>query len=310
MSDDFDGGTMDGVDTSPDISDISSDVDNDVSDNIPADIPEDVRDSSADEISDGGSTDIAEDIAEDSSKESSIDIPEDIPDDVSEDVPVDTSGDIAQGSNEDQQEEQLNGSDEVDEDVANISKDDELPNEQSGKTQNEELTQRDAEEPSDPSMEEPGELSSEDAELSAEGKEPLAEQIEKEALLRDDIKDNPEFVDENGAPKFPEPYGFEGEPQNKTTQPGEMVDRYGPETGFFTSPQGTPYEERSLPYDKASQEYNVYEVVNPVDVLEGPTAAAFNQDGGGTQQMWPEPIENLVDKGDLKWVAHHNKGDR
>ena len=133
-----------------------------------------------------------------------------------------------------------------------------------------------------------------------EGKEPLAEQNEVEARLRDDIKDNPEYFDEKGGLKWPENDGFEGEPSKGTLQPGRTIDRYGPD-GVFTSQAGTPYEERSLPFDKASQDYNAYDVVKPIErVLEGETAPAFNQKGRGTQQKLPESVEDLVDKGFLK----------
>jgi hypothetical protein len=133
-----------------------------------------------------------------------------------------------------------------------------------------------------------------------EEKEPLAEQNEVEARLRDDIKDNPEYIDEKGGLKWPENDGFEGEPSKVTLQPGETIDRYGPD-GVFTSQAGTPYEERSLPFDKASQDYNAYEVVKPIEgVLQGKTAPAFNQKGEGTQQKLPESVEDLFDTHFLK----------
>jgi len=135
-----------------------------------------------------------------------------------------------------------------------------------------------------------------------EEKEPLDEQIEKQEILRDDIKDNPEFVDENGDIKWPEDDGFKGEPQKETLPTGEMIDLYGDESGRFSSPMGTPYEDRSLPFDKASQEYHAYQVEKPLDVLQGETAPAFNQDGGGTQQKLPDSARNLVHDKFLKRI--------
>jgi len=237
MGDDIDGGDMDSVDTSPDISDTSSDVDNDVPDDIHADIPEDVPDSGGDDLASDASSDIQEDIPEDVPEDTSVDAHEDAPVDIPEDVPEDISTDTAQDSPEDQEE-----------------------------------------------------------------KEPLAEQIEKEDTLRDDIKDNPEFVDESGDIKWPENDGFEGEPQKETLPTGEMIDLYGDEGGRFSSTLGTPYEERSLPFDKASQEYHAYQVEKPLDVLQGETAPAFNQDGGGTQQKMPDSARNLVHDKFLKRI--------
>jgi hypothetical protein len=151
----------------------------------------------------------------------------------------------------------------------------------------------------------PEDTSTDTAQVSPEDqeeKEPLTEQIENEDTFRDDIKDNPEFIDENGEPKWPENDGFEGEPQKETLPTGEMIDLYGDEGGRFSSPLGTPYEERSLPYVKASQEYHAYQVDQPLDVLQGKTAPAFNQEGGGMQQKLPDSARNLVHDGFLKRI--------
>jgi len=133
-----------------------------------------------------------------------------------------------------------------------------------------------------------------------EKNEPLADQIENEDIIRDDIKGNPEFIDENGEPKWPENDGFKDKPQKSLLPTGKMIDLYGDEGGRFASPLGTPYEERSLPYVKDSQEYHAYKLDKSLDVLEGKTAPAFNQRGGGTQYKMPDSAENLVDKGFLK----------
>jgi len=141
-----------------------------------------------------------------------------------------------------------------------------------------------------------------DSAENRDGKEPLFEKRENDDTLRDDIKDNPEFIDENGDVKWPENSGFEGEPQKKIFTTGEMIDLYGDEDGFFTSPLGTPYEERSLPYEESSQEYHAYQVETPFDVLEGKTTPAFNQEGGGVQQKLPDSARNLVHDKFLKRI--------
>ena len=118
---------------------------------------------------------------------------------------------------------------------------------------------------------------------------------------RDDVKDNPEFFDESGELRWPLDGGFVGSPDEITLEPGIFIDRYGSEDGRFTALAGTPYENRSLPFVEGCQEYNVYEVVKPIEgVLQGETGGAFNQPGGGMQQRLPEPVEYYVENGHLR----------
>lgn len=61
------------------------------------------------------------------------------------------------------------------------------------------------------------------------------------------------------------------------------LDRYGPDSGNFLSPAGTPYGQRSLPPDTNPNDYHVYEVIKPLPVQSGQIAAWFGQPGGGVQ---------------------------
>ena len=61
------------------------------------------------------------------------------------------------------------------------------------------------------------------------------------------------------------------------------LDRYGPDSGNFLSPAGTPYWQRSLPPDTNPNDYHVYEVIKPLPVQSGQIAAWFGQPGGGVQ---------------------------
>ena len=99
--------------------------------------------------------------------------------------------------------------------------------------------------------------------------------------------------------------GFEGTPTKQTLQPGTKVDRYGyPENGYFASPEGTPFNERSLPASyEATKPYSIYEVAEEIEVLAGTTAPWFGQQGGGTQYMFYEPIKNLINRGVLNKIA-------
>jgi hypothetical protein len=80
------------------------------------------------------------------------------------------------------------------------------------------------------------------------------------------------------------------------------VDRYGYEGGTFVSPEGTPYENRSLAPGTETKPYNVYEVVQPVEVQGGEVAPWFGQPGGGIQYEFSDSIENLVNAGVLRRV--------
>lgn len=154
------------------------------------------------------------------------------------------------------------------------------------------------------SAEIPVEIESPEAETEPESTETPEETespaTEDSPALRDDIKDNPEFVDENGKPKWPENDGFVSEPQSETLEPGTIVDRYGNPDGRFTADAGTAYEERSLPYDRDSQIHYEFEVASPVEVQQGETAPHFDQPGGGTQQRFPDTLDSHIENGSLK----------
>lgn len=67
-----------------------------------------------------------------------------------------------------------------------------------------------------------------------------------------------------------------------------LLIRYGPESGSFTAPKGTLYEELSLPYIEETVEYNEYRVIaESISVLcvvdKGKVAPMFNSIGGGVQ---------------------------
>lgn len=223
------------------------------------------------------SVDISPDLS-DTSSDVNNEVPDDIPADIPEDVPDSGGDDLTSDASSDIQED-------IPEDV-----------------------------PEDTSVDAPVDIpenvpedtstgTAQDSPEDQEEKEPLAEQIEKEITLRDDIKDNPEFIDKNGDLKRPENDGFAGEPKEVTLQPGERIDRYGPEDDArFTSPQGTPFEKRSLPFDEASMDYHAYEVNKPLNVLQGEIAPAFNQEGGGMQQKLPESLDDEIYHGFLKRV--------
>lgn len=68
---------------------------------------------------------------------------------------------------------------------------------------------------------------------------------------------------------------------------GTVLDRFGPETGSFLAPSGTPFTERSMPPSALNTpvEYTQYKVLKPFQVHQGLVAPYFNQVGLGTQQL-------------------------
>lgn len=84
-----------------------------------------------------------------------------------------------------------------------------------------------------------------------------------------------------------------------TLPKGTVIIRFGSELGRYTAPQGTHYEEVSLPYTIESMEYHEYRVV--ADGLEvrcvvqkGRVAPMFRQPGGGVQYLHEHSIRSLV----------------
>lgn len=86
----------------------------------------------------------------------------------------------------------------------------------------------------------------------------------------------------------------------KTKLPqGTVIIRYGREAGSFSAPEGTKYEELSLPYKKETVEYNRYRVIsNDLEVEcivdKGRVAPAFGSKGGGIQYKHNKGIINLI----------------
>lgn len=105
----------------------------------------------------------------------------------------------------------------------------------------------------------------------------------------------------------PQPYwpinmGFSGRVENSYLRPGQIVDRYGREGGYFVSPSGTPFGQRSLPSEALSAPYSQYRILRPIHVRAGSIAPAFGQMGGGTQYILPLRVRTLIDRGYMERV--------
>ena len=95
---------------------------------------------------------------------------------------------------------------------------------------------------------------------------------------------------------YPAKKGFKGKPETGIMSPG-LYDRYGSDNGSFLSPEGTTFEQRSLPsYKNDSSLYSRYMVVKPIPGVEfGEIAPWFGYPGGGTQYYLPHPIQYYID---------------
>lgn len=89
---------------------------------------------------------------------------------------------------------------------------------------------------------------------------------------------------------------------------GTILIRYGNETGRFTAPQFTRYEDLSLPYQKDTVEYNEYKVTAEkirliCNVVKGRVAPGFGSPGGAIQYLHPMNIRQSLQKGILKRIS-------
>jgi hypothetical protein len=99
---------------------------------------------------------------------------------------------------------------------------------------------------------------------------------------------------------YPPDRGFFGDSGTQVLKAGTRIDRYGREGGTFVSPEGTPVPMRALPPGATARAYNVYEVVNPIEVRAGTVSPWFGQLGLGTQYELPGSVANLIQNGYLK----------
>ncbi|MGE5627344.1 MAG: TNT domain-containing protein [Solirubrobacterales bacterium] len=120
-----------------------------------------------------------------------------------------------------------------------------------------------------------------------------------------------DFLDEtSGWIKWPPNDGFipdlpKGNRPIKPLEVGQVIDRYGRETGNYVSPKypTVTYEERALPYLKNPNAYHQYEIIKPIQGVEyGEIAKAFGQSGGGTQYILPESLKYYLENGYIREI--------
>jgi len=98
---------------------------------------------------------------------------------------------------------------------------------------------------------------------------------------------------------YPPNEGFDGSPRPASVLPGTRVDRYGPPTGTYLSPEGVPWYERSLSPGTRELPLHTYTVIKPFEVKLGPAVGWYDQPGGGMQYKSYISVEELVNQGFL-----------
>jgi len=95
--------------------------------------------------------------------------------------------------------------------------------------------------------------------------------------------------------------GFIGETYPQTLLSGNIVDRYGADTGFYFTPSGTSPSKLSLRSPDVGTP-STYVVDQPWTVEGGIAGPWFGQGGGGVQYLSPRSARDLVDAGVLRSV--------
>lgn len=120
---------------------------------------------------------------------------------------------------------------------------------------------------------------------------------------------NKKYLDENGKVDWNKWAPGDGRVaesimENQTLEVGTVIDRYGSVYGKYTSPLGTAYESRALPYKENNCVYHAYRVIKKIDgVTTSEIAAAFDMPGGGIQYELPKNINDLIKEGYLEVIV-------
>ena len=121
----------------------------------------------------------------------------------------------------------------------------------------------------------------------------MGRMINPNSLVNEGITGAEKWVDDAGNIQWPPNRGFDGEPVKKILDIGTRIDRYGVEGGTFVSPDGLSYASRSLAPGTNLKPYNIYEIINPIEVQAGKIASWFGEPGGGIQYELNQSISQL-----------------
>lgn len=114
---------------------------------------------------------------------------------------------------------------------------------------------------------------------------------------------NSKYYNQNtGETIWPPNDGAAGEVTTTVLPEGTRIDRYGSDFGTYMSPEGTPYEMRSVAPGTGQKPYSVFEVQSPLEVQSSEVAPWFGQPGGGIQYKLPESVDDLLEAGIIRRV--------
>lgn len=86
-------------------------------------------------------------------------------------------------------------------------------------------------------------------------------------------------------------------------RPGDVVDRFGPESGTYLYPDGTPAERRSQPPTAFEAGYHRYLVAGDIPTRAGVTGPAFGQPGGGVMvKLDPSGLSSPPPLMTVRWL--------
>lgn len=83
-----------------------------------------------------------------------------------------------------------------------------------------------------------------------------------------------------------------------------IIDRFGGNYGYYTSPEGTALEARALDKGaRAKNDLHKFKVVKELSYYESRVAPWFNQKGNGTQYRLFKSIDELLKEGFLVEIS-------
>ncbi len=87
-----------------------------------------------------------------------------------------------------------------------------------------------------------------------------------------------------------------------TLKKGDVIDRYGDESGHWASPEGEPYDKRGLPFEEKSCEYHKYRLNKDIDCEKSIAAGKFDSEGGAVQYHFEKSFDEMLEDGDLEEI--------
>lgn len=112
------------------------------------------------------------------------------------------------------------------------------------------------------------------------------------------------FYADNGKAIYPPNNGAVGKEQKAILKVNTIIDRFGGNYGYYTSPEGTALEARALDKGaRAKNDLHKFKVVKELPCYESRVAPWFNQKGNGTQYRLFKSIDELLKEGFLVEIS-------